>query len=210
MSMGVGGLLKEIGARPQPRSSVATQRTDTSKTSTIGAIVLAAGQPLGRGATNLLLEIDAGVSAVCRTVRAAKHSAVNSVLVVSGHEQTAITAALHEEPVPIVHNPSFAQGISTSLHSGLAALPDDTAGALVLFGDTPVQPALINQLIAAFDPLEGRAICVPTCRGKRTNPILVGRQFFAELQANKGDVGAKALLANHPDLVTEIVIPDPS
>jgi molybdenum cofactor cytidylyltransferase len=210
MSMGVGGLLKEIGNRPQPRSVAIPRVGGTPKKTTIGAIVLAAGQSLSRSEINPLLKVADGASAVCRTVRAAKHSAANSVLVVSGHDQAAITIALSEEPVPIVHNPCYAQGISTSLHNGLAALPDDTEGALILFGDTPVRPELINQLIAAFNPLEGRAICVPTRKGKRTNPLLVGRQFFAELQANKGDVGAKTLLASYPDLITEIAMPEAS
>jgi molybdenum cofactor cytidylyltransferase len=62
----------------------------------------------------------------------------------------------------------------------------------------------IDRLIAAFDPLEGRAIIVPTRHGQRGNPILWSRQFLVEMLALKGDQGARRLIEEHADLVAEI------
>jgi len=54
-----------------------------------------------------------------------------------------------------------------------------------------VSAALIDKLIAAFDPAEGRAVCVATRHGKRGNPVLWSRRFFPDILALTGDVGAK-------------------
>lgn len=109
----------------------------------------------------------------------------------------------------MVHNPDFAAGLSTSLSRGLAALPEDTDGALVCLADMPqVTAAAIDRLIAAFDPLEGRAICLPTWGGRRGNPVLLARRYFAEVQAISGDVGARALIGEYPEAVAEVAMDD--
>ncbi len=67
---------------------------------------------------------------------------------------------------------------------------------------------LIDRLIAAFDPLEDRAICLPTWWDRRGNPVLFARRFFAEIQAISGDMGACVLIGDYPDLVCEVPMPD--
>jgi len=67
---------------------------------------------------------------------------------------------------------------------------------------------LIDRLIAAFDPLEDRAICLPTWWDRRGNPVLFARRFFAEIQAISGDMGARELIGDYPDLVCEVPMPD--
>ena len=85
----------------------------------------------------------------------------------------------------------------------------DVDGALVCLGDMPqVTAEVIDRLIAAFDPLEGRAICLPTWGGKRGNPGLIARRFFAEVQAITGDVGARALIGDYPEAVAEVAMDD--
>ena len=66
----------------------------------------------------------------------------------------------------------------------------------------------MDQLIAAFDPVEGRAICLPTRDGKRGNPVLWGCQFFSEIGAIAGDVGARHLIGEYAELVAEVAIDD--
>ncbi len=101
------------------------------------------------------------------------------------------------------------RGSHTSLKAGLAALPDDVEGVLIGLGDMPrVQSAQIDRLIAAFNPLEGRAIVVPTARGKRGNPVLFATRFLAEMRQITGDVGARHLIGEHDDEVVEIEMED--
>ncbi|MBX6324061.1 MAG: nucleotidyltransferase family protein, partial [Rhodospirillaceae bacterium] len=111
----------------------------------------------------------------------------------------------------LVHNPDHAEGISASLKRGLAAVPAEADGALVCLADMPlVGPATLDRLIAAFNPVEGRTICVPTWNGKRGNPVLWARRFFPEMAQLSGDVGARHLIGEHADLVCEVAMPDDS
>jgi molybdenum cofactor cytidylyltransferase len=71
-----------------------------------------------------------------------------------------------------------------------------------------VSPALIDKLIAAFDPAEERAICVATRHGKQGNPVLWARRFFPEMLAIEGDVGARNLIGMYGELVCEVEADD--
>jgi molybdenum cofactor cytidylyltransferase len=210
-AMGVGGLLKETGQRPLPRAQAvepAEAAPGPQRQPRIAALVLAAGQARRMGSNKLVAELG-GKPLVRHVVEAALASQAASVTVVSGHEPDRLAEALAGTGVRIVHNPDYASGLSTSLQRGLAALPADVDGALVLLGDMPrVSTAAIDRLIAAFSPLEGRALCVPTWQGKRGNPLLFAKRYFAEVQAIDGDQGARLLLSEHPDAVAEVAMPD--
>ena len=106
-----------------------------------------------------------------------------------------------------MHNPDFAEGLSTSLRTGIAALPADIDGAVVLLADMPqVDAALIDRLIAAYDPEKGALIVVPMIDGKRGNPVLWSRRFFPELMALEGDVGARHLIARYREAVVDVPV----
>ena len=51
---------------------------------------------------------------------------------------------------------------------------------------------------------------LPTYRGKRGNPVLIGRRFFAEVMELSGDVGARHLITEYPDRLYEVDIADAS
>jgi molybdenum cofactor cytidylyltransferase len=111
--------------------------------------------------------------------------------------------------VTIVENPAFADGLSASVRAGIAALPADVDGAVFLLGDMPrVTAAHIDRLLAAFNPAEGRAICVPTSRAKRGNPVLWSSRFFPEMRALEGDTGARGLLRQHAEQICEVEMGD--
>ncbi len=210
MLMGAGGLLKEIPTRPQPRLGEATVRAAAPRAPRIAALLLAAGRSTRMGQANkLLAELD-GKPLLLHAADAALAARIARLVVVTGHEADRVRAALAGLGAEFVHNPDFAAGISSSLARGLAALKDaDIDGAIVLLGDMPrIGQGVINRLIAAFNPLEGRAICVPTYKGKRGNPVLWARRFFAEMAELKGDAGARHLIGDHADLVAEVAMPD--
>ncbi len=122
-----------------------------------------------------------------------------------GNQADEVDAALGRLPVERVRNPDFADGLSTSLKRGLAALPADIDGVVVCLGDMPLVAGRdLDRLIAAFNPLEGRAIIVPTRHGKRGNPVLWATRFLPEMAELAGDVGAKHLIGEHADLVCEV------
>ena len=146
---------------------------------------------------------------IVHAVEAAMASDAHTVTVVTGHEHASLETALSHYEVQIVHNPDFSDGLSTSLAQGLRAVDAETEGVIVCLGDMPALSARhINRMIAGFDPVEGRAICVPTHRGKRGNPVLFARQFFSEIEQIRGDAGAKYLLGEYEEVVCEIEMTD--
>jgi molybdenum cofactor cytidylyltransferase len=213
MRMGSGGLLAEIPSRPLPRAE-ATQAAEPKSEakpqgSRIGALLLAAGQSRRMGGPNkLLAELD-GTPMVAHVARRLLASRARPIIAVLGNQADAVDAALGKLPVERVHNPEFAAGLSTSLKRGIGALPPDLDGVIVCLGDMPlISGRHLDRLIAAFNPLEGRAIIVPTRRGKRGNPVLWSKRFFAEMAALAGDVGAKHLIGEHAELVAEVEMDD--
>jgi molybdenum cofactor cytidylyltransferase len=202
--MGVGGLLMEIVTRPQPREEPAPE-----KGRCIAVVILAAGQSTRMGGPNKLLAEIGGRPLIRIAAEEALASRARPVIVVTGHQRDKVEAALDGLPVQRVHNPDFADGLSTSLRAGLAALSDDVDGAIVCLGDMPqVRSHLIDRLIAAFDPERGALVVVPTIDGKRGNPVVWSRRFFPELMALQGDVGARNLIGRYPEAVAEVPLAD--
>ena len=208
MRLGAGGLLAEIETRPQPREAGTLARSPHAPK--IAALVLAAGRSSRMGSRNKLLEPIDGKAMVRRVVEAIMASDVGRVVVVTGHQADQVRAALAGLDVAFAHNPDFADGLSTSLRVGTRALPPDVDGLLVCLGDMPdTRKADIDRLISAFNPLEGRSICVPTHDGKRGNPVLWAARFIPEMAELKGDVGARHLIGTHAEEVCEVAVDQP-
>ena len=49
-------------------------------------------------------------------------------------------------------------------------------------------------------------IFIPVCKGQRGNPVMIGRAFFDALLQNEGDIGARHLIQQYPEKITEIEV----
>jgi molybdenum cofactor cytidylyltransferase len=202
--LGVGGLLMEIVTRPQPRAE-----PEPEKGRRIAAIILAAGRSTRMGGPNKLLAEIGGRPLVRIAAEEALASSAKPVIVVTGHQRDKVEAALAGLDVLRVHNPNFAEGLSTSVKTGLAAVPANADGTIVCLGDMPqVSATLIDRLIAAFEPERGALVVIPTVAGKRGNPVLWSRRFFPDLLAVEGDVGARHLIGGYAEAVAEVAVED--
>jgi molybdenum cofactor cytidylyltransferase len=203
--MGVGGLIDDSEASPAARPEIAAG----AEPSRVAAIVLAAGRASRMGSNKLIAELD-GEPIVRRTVRSVLGSQARPVVVVTGHDAEAVRAALAGLDIVFVHNPSYAEGMSTSLQVGLAAAgPVDAA--LICLGDMPrLLPQHHDAIISAYRAGDAAQIIVPTCDRKRGNPVLWPRHYFAEIGGLVGDVGARALIERHADRVELFALDDPA
>jgi len=208
--MGAGGLLAEIASRPQPRDDEPSEGEGPQQAPRVAVLVLAAGRSTRMGGPNKMLADANGAPLVVHAVKAALESQAIEIVVVLGHMADQVRAGI-ENAIPgrsrlrFVTNPDFVDGLSTSVRTGIGALSSNVDAAIVQLGDMPgVGAGLLNRLIAAFSPVEGRAICVPTVGGKRGNPVLWARRFFPEMATLSGDSGAKHLIGEHADLVCEV------
>lgn len=217
-AMGVGGLLSESPLRPQPRTEPVSEPQ-------IGAVVLAAGLSRRMGSRNKLVQTVDGAPLFVHAVEALLGTSVAPIVVVTGHQADEVQALLRgrirDPRVRCVYNPEFAQGLSTSLRVGIAALSAGEGqdgvpararrcdGAVICLGDMPrVRASHVEALLAAFDPSDGREVIVPTYRGQRGNPVLWSSRFFPELQQLRGDSGARSLLADHAAVLCYVPMGD--
>jgi len=195
----------EIVTRPQPRESP-QQPTHALR---VAAIVLAGGRGTRMGPENKLLADFKQKPIVRYAAEAALASKTRPVIVVTGHQADGVAGALKGLEISFVHNPRFAEGLSTSLRAGLAALPPETDAVAVVLGDMPeVSGALIDRLAGAIDPARGALIAVPTRNGKRGNPVVWSRRLFDDLARLEGDVGARHLIGLHADAAVEVPVDD--
>lgn len=199
-SMGVGGLLMEIPTRPQPREGAVSETTSKR-----AAVVLAAGRGTRMPEAHKLSVPVEGEPLVRRAVKAALASSARPVIVVTGHEADKVRAALAGLDIVFVHNPDYAEGLSTSLRAGIAALPGDVEAAVVMLGDMPmVDGELVERLARAIDVEAGQLIAVPVVEGRLGNPVAWARRMFPALMALSGDIGARHLIAQYADAVVEV------
>jgi molybdenum cofactor cytidylyltransferase len=209
MRMGVGGLIRSpLEPEDEEEGDVESVPAMPVGTPNVAALVLAAGQSSRMGGTNkLLAEVD-GVPMLLRAVNAALASKAASVTVVSGFEAEKVEALLAGRKVSIVRNADFAQGMSTSLRAGIAALPAEAEAAVVLLADMPrISAVQVDRLIDAYEA-KRPSIVVPQRSGRRGNPILWPREFFAAMQEVGGDQGARGLLAANPQRIRTVEMDD--
>jgi molybdenum cofactor cytidylyltransferase len=177
----------------------------------VAALILAAGrstrfagdQP---GVTKLIAELH-GKPLVRHVAEAAFASRARPIIVVTGHAHDHVQEALAGLPLQFVHNKDYASGLASSLRVGMAAVPNEAAGAVVLLGDMPLVTAtLIDQLVRRFEENFDAGAIVPVTEGQRGNPVLLARALFPAVAKLTADEGARRLLQDAAIHVIETAI----
>ena len=164
----------------------------------IAAIILAAGMGQrfgGDTAQPKILAPLAGKPLIRHVGEAAAASQAHPIIAVLGPAAEKAEAALAGLDANCVTNKDPGAGLSHSLALGLANVPEQCAGAIILLADMPrISAAIIDRLIAAFkDAPQPPHAVIPTRAGRRGNPVLLGRAIFADAMKIAGDRGARAL-----------------
>ena len=167
----------------------------------VGVIVLAAGRGsrFGDESPKTLARLGER-PLVAHAVASAKASGLRPLVVVVGCQAADVAAAAGRD-VEVIENPFWAEGMSTSLRAGLAAvLADRTVSAVtVALADQPrIGAGAYRRLVAAH--ADGAELAVATYGGKRGHPVLIGRSYWDEAMKMTGDQGARTLLAK-PEVV---------
>jgi len=170
----------------------------------IGVIILAAGRSTRMGSNKLLADLN-GKPLVRHAADAALASNARPIVVVTGHQPERVSAVLEGLPLAFIHNPDFADGLSTSLKTGVRALPAEVTAVIVLLGDMPLISSMaINEVMTAFEAAPEKIAAVPVYGGEWGNPVLLSRALFAEVATLQDDAGARKLLQGRAGDVLEV------
>ncbi len=175
----------------------------------LAAIVLAAGSSRRMRGINKLLEPVAGIPCLLRAVQAALAGGLSPVVVVTGHQRERVRPLIAELPVLERHNPDHATGMAGSIATGLAALSATCGGVVVLLGDMPlIHAGVIDRLRASGSENPDALAVVPTCQGRRGNPVLLRAALFPRVRQLQGDTGARSLFSTLGDGLVTVEVAD--
>lgn len=165
----------------------------------VAGVVLAAGSSTRMGRPKQLLRLG-DVPLLQHVVDAVAAARLDEVVVVLGHEATAVEEALRlPEGSRVVRNTEHGAGLSSSLRAGLDALGPGIRAAVVALGDQPeLDAASILAVVDAYRRIESRVVQA-SYRGVPDHPVLLDRRVWPEVLAVTGDRGARDVLASHPD-----------
>ena len=156
-------------------------------------VLAAGGASRFTGGTHKLLTPFRGRPLVRWAVDAALGAGLDDVVVVTGAVDLGLDVAT-------IDNPRWRDGMATSLQVAVAHA--GTAGhvaVVVGLGDQPLVPSAAWRAVAA----SSAAIAVATFSGERRPPVRLDASVWALLPAT-GDEGARAVMRERPDLVTEV------
>lgn len=175
-----------------------------------GVMILAAGPSTRMGQPKQLLAVN-GRPLLALTVETALASAAWPVVVVLGANAEAIRPALATYPVLIAENAAWAEGMASSIRTGIDTLHQFSRvldGAVIALCDQPALSADMIARLVATHQATGRGIVAARYAGRQGAPALFTKQYFSNLAALTGEEGARALLYGDPSQVAAVDLPE--
>jgi molybdenum cofactor cytidylyltransferase len=181
----------------------------------VACVVLAAGMSRRFGSPKQLAKLGkSGQSLLQTAIDVANQSKASYVLLVLGFDASEIAAELKLGRAQVVLNKDFESGLSSSVRTGVANLPEDCAAAVFMVADQPnLTSDILNRLIEKFqsqtrDPKNLSQIFAVAHRGEPKNPVLIKSELFPMLAELKGDVGARELIRRLSGKVSLVEVDD--
>lgn len=185
----------------------------------ISAIILAAGMSTRMGRLKQLLPYGKH-TVIEHIISVLLATPVDEVLVVIGHERTAVETALAKWPIRTVLNPHYAEGeMLSSVQAGLCAASTESQAALLAVGDMPaIEGEVVAQLIQAYDEEGDDRVYIPSYQMRAGHPVLVPRPHWAAILSlprgdnlrsvlRAGDTRVRWVVVDRPSVLRDIDTP---
>lgn len=163
----------------------------------IAGLILAAGPATRFGAPKQLLDYH-GQPFIRQVAQTALNAGLSPVIVITGAHADTIEPVIQDLPIMLIHNQTWAEGQSTSIRAGIAALTGKSVGGVVLLNaDQPQVTAHVIRALTERHAAEGAAIIAPLAADRRAHPILFDCDTFPDLLSLAGDVSGRAIFTNY-------------
>lgn len=178
--------------------------------SSIGAVVLAAGQSLRMGTPKMILPWKSH-SIIWQVVNTLSQAGINDIVVVTGGAREQVESALAGTAARFSYNPDYDRTeMLYSLQVGIQALPETCRALLVALGDQPmieenVIRMVVNQYLATQAPL-----VIPSYQMHRGHPWLVEASYWRDLLEMSPRQTMRDFIQAHSSQITYVAVNTPS
>ena len=174
----------------------------------ITAIVLAAGMSRRMPGANKLLLPFRGAPLVTRAVSVALASKAEEVVVVIGFEAERIREELSDLPVHCIVNDRYAEGLTTSIQSGVRAAAPESRAYMVCLADMPLLTSEdLDRLIGVFElrlEKDPKAIVRAAWEDVPGHPVILAAAHCTALLRHSEPDGCRSLLQSNDAHVTSV------
>jgi len=167
---------------------------------TLAILIPAAGASARMGGRDKLLEEIDGVPLLRRSAARACATGATVIVVLSCHHPDRLRMldgldVVRPDPIDAT------EGMGASLRAGIAAVPQDATGAMILLADLPdLTTADLTRMIQLHDAHPDQILRATASDGTPGHPVVFPARCFPDLAQVAGDEGAKSVLAGEPVL----------
>jgi molybdenum cofactor cytidylyltransferase len=172
----------------------------------ITTLLLAAGTATRFGGNKLLHPLPDGVLIGVASANALLAAGCEVLAITSRHD-TELSGLFRRLGIDVIRCTSSRPGIGSSIAQAVEA-SSEADGWIIALADMPYVTAAT---VAAVQGLlkSGAGIVVPMYGAHRGHPVGFSRRFRSALVSLRGDIGARAIVRDHPHEVLSIVTDDP-
>jgi len=172
----------------------------------ISAIILAAGMSTRMGAFKPLMPIG-NTTAIENIIRVFRLAGIGDISIVTGFRAQDVSSALKHQDVRLVLNESFADGMLSSIKTGIRNLQPECEAFFILPTDIPlIRLTTVKALMAAC---RSARIYYPKFHGRRGHPPLISTCFSEDILNFNGKGGLQAFLACNESCAVDVAAADP-
>ena len=126
------------------------------------------------------------------------------IVVVTGANAEAVKDAIQSVPVRWIHNPNWSAGMGGSIATGAAGISPESTGLMIILCDQwRLQTSDLQDLAEKWQSDPERIVCAKA-DGQLMPPVIFPASCFSNLQALNGDIGARSILEEHPELLVAV------
>ena len=140
------------------------------------------------------------------TIDIALSIAPQEVIVVTGANEKSVKDAVRHGQVRWLHNPNWSDGMGCSIATGASIISPESAGVMILLCDQwRLQTDDLRLIVETWHSNPERIVCA-RANSQNTPPVIFPAHFTGQLQALRGDSGARTILKDNPERLTSVAL----